>query len=67
MLLDRSWYFKDFLILADSMFSSKLIANSKRVIFFSALFIMTISGICPVVTISAGMVPPFIDCSGRSA
>ena len=65
MLLVRPIYLSDFIKLADSIFFSKLTVNSNRVIFFSALLIRKISGLCPVVTISAGMVPPFIDCSGR--
>ena len=40
--------------------------NSNSVIFLSDLFIITMSGLWSVVNISAGIVPPFIECPGIS-
>ena len=49
------------------MFFSKLTVSSRSTIFFSFLFTRTILGLCAVVTISAGIVPPFIDFPAISA
>ena len=53
MSLVKSLYLIDFCMLAESIFFSKLTVNSKSVIFFSARLIKTISGLCPVATMSA--------------
>ena len=49
-----------------SAFFSKLTVRSRSAIFFSFLLIRTMSGRCPVVTISAGIVPPLIVFPGIS-
>ena len=62
----RSKYSVIFLRFAASAFFSKLTVNSNRVIFFSGLLRITISGLSSVVRTSAGIVPPFILCPGIS-
>ena len=62
----RSKYLEDFLTFALSIFFSKLTVISRSAISFSFLLIKTMSGLWPVVMMSAGIVPPLIERPGIS-